>query len=43
MLVRNRDHGRELARTLGQSKVSLMRGMLLSRSELWKKQACAQP
>ena len=26
MLVRNRDHGRELARTLGQSKVSLMRG-----------------
>ena len=26
MLVRNRDHGRELAQTLGQSKVSLMRG-----------------
>lgn len=26
MLVRNRDHGRELAKTLGSSKVSLMRG-----------------
>lgn len=27
----------------GQGKASLMRGMVLSRSELWKKQACAQP
>ncbi|VCU70285.1 Decarboxylase NovR [Pigmentiphaga humi] len=26
MLIRNRDHGRELARTLGQEKVALMRG-----------------
>lgn len=26
MLVRNRDHGRELANTLGSSKISLMRG-----------------